>query len=234
MNLKNISLVAILSFVTVSLTAQNFVVPNHTFSHKKTAYITLKSGNEVEGTVKKISRKKGLIEEIMIVSESGKKVKYDPADIQHMYLPPSGFDKLSNALEYMDDATMWSNSDLNADIINKGYAYFEQAEVMVKKKKMTLLMQLLNPSFSGKVQVYHDPFANETASVGIGGIKMAGGDDKSYYVKKGDEVAIRLKKKDYDEHYERLFGDCAEVGAKEKIKWSEFQATVYAYDKECE
>ena len=65
----------------------------------------------------------------------------------------------------------------------------------VKKKKKVLLMQLLNPHFGAKVKVYHDPFANSTASVGVGGFTVAGGDEKSYYVQFGEDTAFKLEKK---------------------------------------
>ncbi len=60
---------------------------------------------------------------------------------------------------------------------------------MVKKKKLTLLLQLLNPGFPNKIKVLFDPYAGETASFGFGSIKLAGGGAKTYYFKKGENVA---------------------------------------------
>ncbi len=49
-------------------------------------------------------------------------------------------------------------------------------------------MQLVNPRFSKVISVYSDPFAKETSSIGIGGLKLAGGIAKSYYLKKGEKM----------------------------------------------
>ena len=96
---------------------------------------------------------------------------------------------------------------MNGDLIGNGYVYFEQSDVRIKKKTETLMLQLLNPHFSNKIRVYHDPLAKETASIGVGGIDVAGGLDKSYYVKT-DDVAVKLKKKDYDDEFPLYFKSC--------------------------
>jgi hypothetical protein len=90
----------------------------------------------------------------------------------------------------------------------------------------------LNASFYSKIKVYHDPFASESMGIAVGGITVAGGLDKSYYIKKSDdELAIRLFKRDYNEMFVTLFGDCPEVmGAYgDNIKWSELETHIYEY-----
>lgn len=189
-------------------------------------------GTSIEGNIKDIDRKKGLIEYVKIKGTDGKKHKLKAEQIKEMYLPPSGFSKFMNSYSFLTDATAWGDTDLNKDIIGKGYAYFENAEVRVKKKTRTLLMQLLNPSFSNNIKVYHDPYAKETASVGVGGMKLAGGDAKSYYIL-NKKVAYKLKKKDYDEEYKLLFKGCDEV-LNNKMKWSQFEESVYTHSKSCQ
>lgn len=146
-----------------------------------------------------------------------------------MYLPPSNYDKLGKATKFLNDATKWNNEKLEQDLLKQGYVYFEYTPVKVKKKTIGMLMQLLNPSFSKAVQVYHDPYANETMSVGIGGVKVAGGNAKSYYIKHtDDEVAVRLKKKHYDDMFETLWGNCDSLKS-EKPDWSELVNDVVKY-----
>lgn len=237
MNLKSIlTLVAV--FLTLSsLSAQVFMPPAEGFSRKKTAYVTLEDGTEVLGTIERLQRKKGLISNIIITdSVSGKEVAYTPDKVKHMYLPQSGLDRFGQGLEFLNDATKWNNDDLDAYRIRDGYAYFEKAEVLVKKKKMTLMMQLLNPSFSGKVQVYHDPMAAETGQVSVGGIGVAGGDDKSFYVKKGDKPAFKLEKKNFEDSFNLLFGDCSSVKKEygKKPKWRDLEMIAYKHATECE
>lgn len=213
--------------------AQQFLTPFYTFSDDKISYVTLKDGKEIQGNIKDLDRKKGLIKKVEIKDLDGKKLKLKPEDISHMYLPPSGLSKLVATMDFLHDAQKWDNKDLNADIIGKGYVYFEQSDVLIKKKKRTMLMQLLNPSFSSVVKVYHDPFAKETASFGVAGVTLAGGHDKSYYIKK-DNVAYLLKKKDYDEEFDLLFKSCPAVKEKfAKVKWSEFANHVFEASQAC-
>lgn len=191
--------------------AQELLSPSFTFSHKKTAYLTLNDGSELTCTIKDIDRKKGLIEEIKIVDGAGKKHKFDPTDIKFMYLPPSGFDKLSKTTSTLTKTSNWTDKKLNNDLLSNGYIYFELADVKIKKKTLKLLVQLLNPSFSSVIKVYHDPYAKETMSLGVGPIDVAGGIAKSYYISKNNEAAFRLKKKDYDEQFIPFWNKCDKV-----------------------
>ncbi len=209
-----------------------------TFSHKKISYITMNDGKEVTGYIKNLDRKKGLIEEVKIKTEAGKVMKIDPSKIKSMYLPQSGWDKFANAMDKVYDAQRWDDKEVKSDIIQKGYAYFEKSDVMIKKKKRTLLLMLLNPHYAGKVKIYHDPFASETVGLGVGGVTMIGGATKSYYIKKGKAVANRVKMKDYTEQFFVLFGDCEGLVAMNKKqghnpKWTELQLHTYTYTTEC-
>jgi hypothetical protein len=235
--MKNSFLLILFLSVTNFLGAQDFLDGAFTFSSKKESYITLQDGKELIGFIDDIDRKKGLIEEITIIDTNKKKITLKPEDVKHMYIAPSGFDKLARADRLMSDATKWNDDkSAHANHIKDGYVFFETVDVMIKKKKMTLLLQLLNPGFARNIKVYFDPYAGETASIGFGGIKVAGGDAKSYYFKKGDNVAFRMEKKNYDEEFENLYGDCPEL-KKTFIKdlgWSRVEKHVFHHSEKCE
>ena len=234
--MKKLMLSLVLIFTLMAQTqAQDLLSPSTSFSHKKTAYITLMDGTEVKCTIKKISRKKGLIQEIKVRNEAGKKVKYKPNEIAYMYLPPSGLDKLGKAMDFLGDAKKWTDEKLEQDLLNQGYVYFEQSDVKLKKKTKSMLMQLLNPGFSVKVKVYHDPWAKETMSLGVGAVKVVGGIAKSYYVKLDtDKAAFRLKKKNYRSEFKLLWKSCPAVKESvNAVKWNEFTKHIITYT-ECE
>ena len=238
MSLKTLLTIATAMAVAFGLHAQDFLTPANTFSHSKTAYITLQDGTTVEGDIKKVKRKKGLIEEVRIKKENGDKEKIKPKDIAYMYLPPSGFDKLDRGMSKAFDIQQWDNEEVESSLMKEGYAYFEQAEVYLKKrkKKRTLLMQLLNPHFASNVKVYHDPFAKKTTSVGVGGFTVAGGNAKSYYVQNSEEPAFRVKKKKYKkDHFGEMWGSCTAVAEKygDDVDWSDLVEHIVAYS-ECE
>ncbi len=232
--IKKIFFIALISAVFSQANAQNLLSPSYGFSHKKTSYVTLIDGKEIKGTIKDLDREKGLIEFVKIKDGNGKKHKLDAEDIKYMYLPPSGLDKLSTAMDFLTDAQKWTDEKLDQDLLNQGYAYFELSNVKVKKKEKQLLMQLLNPEFSKKVKVYHDPYAKETASAGIGGITVAGGKAKSYYIKIGDDAAYKVQKKRYDEEFTPLWNKCKALVKKyTDVKWSELGQHVLDYSN-CE
>lgn len=221
---------------TFMLEAQDFLVGSDRFSSKKISYLFLKDGSEVQGYIKDIDRKKGLIEEIVLKID-GKKSKFKPEDIDYMYLMPSGFDKFAKAYDSAFDLTEEEKDrSVNMGYIKEGYVLFESTEVMIKKKKRNLLLQLVNPGYNSKIRVYHDPLAQESMSAGIGGFKVAGGDKKSFYVKKGDAIAYRLKKKKYDDEWKELFKDCLSIkdSFDGKMKWYDFSKHVFAYTTECD
>ncbi|WMN07718.1 hypothetical protein [Marivirga arenosa] len=228
---KKLLLLALTMLFVGSAFAQKLLSPSFTYSHKKTSYITLKDGTEITGTIKDLDRKKGLIDQIKIEKEDGKKVKLKPEDIKEMYLPQSGLDKVSQAMDAMSDAQKWNNEQIDQDLLDDGYVYFENAMVYYKKKKkMELLMQLLNPTFSKEVKVYHDPMAKQTMSVGVGGVTLAGGLEKSYFVKTNDgEAAYKLKKKDYDEEYEVMWEGCDELMNSTDRAWKDLSKHVVAF-----
>ncbi len=241
MNFKKLILhsaftISCLVVFTISAQAQELMETFSSFSEKKTTYITMDDGTQIQANLKKFKYKKGLIEEIKIKDLSGKKQKIKPEKIKHMYVPISGWAKLGKALDVRDDATRWGKTSLKQDVFEKGYVYFEKSKVKIKKKTRTLLVQLLNPSFSDKVKIYNDPLAKETLNAGIGGIKVAGGHEKSYYIKKGSDVAYRIKKKTYKEEFKLIFEDCPSLV--EKIdanrNWADFVGHIYQYTTDCE
>ncbi len=231
--LKQALLIGAFIGLVIGLQAQSLESPSFTYSHKKVSYITLKDGSTVEGYIKSVSRSKGLIDEIKIETQKGKKVKYKPEDVKFMYLPPSGMDKLAGALDVIYDAQQWVDDTMDSDLLKDGYVYFENAMVQVKKKKSELLMQLLNPGFSKDVKVYHDPLAKESASLGVGGIAVAGGDAKSYYVSKDGATAVKLTKKEYKKtEFAAMWKGCKAITAKfDDVKWTDLTQHILAYSE---
>lgn len=73
----------------------------------------------------------------------------------------------------------------------------------------------------------------ETMAVGFGGINVAGGDAKSYYVKKGDAVAFKLQKT--MKEIENLYGDCPELKKEfaKKLGWSNVEKHIFFYSENC-
>lgn len=225
------------SFLALSLgvNAQSFAVPLDGFSKKKTSYLHMEDGSVSEGLLGGFKRAKGQIETVKMKSESGGKIKVDPAKIKFMYIPPSNLAKIGAAADRVTNVNKWdAPSNIDSELMGEGYVYFEKMTTQIKKKKTEdLMLQMLNASFSSKIKVFYDPFAKETVGLSVGNVTVAGGLDKSYYVYKigTDEVAYRLYKKDYKEQFATLFGDNDEFMAKygDDIKWSKLETHIYEY-----
>ncbi|MBC6998178.1 hypothetical protein [Cytophaga sp. FL35] len=193
------------------------------YSRKKPAYVTLKDGTKIEGHIKDVDRKKGQIHRLKIIEDGKKKVEIQATDIADLYMAPSGLEQLDKQANFFNDATKWGKTDASKHL-SKGYTMYTNQMVSLKNKKKPTeyLMQVVNPKYSQIIQVYTDPFAKQTASIGVGSLKLAGGIAKSYYVKKGEEI-VWLTKSNLDEHFDRLFMDSEEFKSKyegEKFKWS--------------
>jgi hypothetical protein len=228
-----IVLCVLVSSVAMNLYAQQFSNPSNSFSQKKPCYITMKGGSKVEATINKLSYKKSQIDELVVKNDEGKKVKVVPEDIDFMYLPQSAYEKMNQASELLNDAKRWKSNTLDNDKIEKGYVYFESTDVIFGKKTIKLLMQVLNPGFCSKVKVYFDPYATETAAVGIGGVTLAGGDAKSYYFKKGNEAAYKLTKRDYKKEFSEIWSDCPALIEKygNEPKWLDLPMHIVEYSE---
>jgi hypothetical protein len=234
--MKNIISFSLFLLISITCLAQEtyFTDAVEVFSRKKTAYIKLADGTDVEGTINRLKNKRGLVKELRIKLDDGTISTFLPRDIEHMYLPQSSFDKILEASKM--EVTKWGKGDINEEKLKEGYAYFESTEVILSPKKSeVLLLQLVNPAFTNKVKVFFDPFAQETASASVGGVKLAGGHDKSYFLKVGSSPAYKLKKRDYKEKAEEIYGDCKPYWdkIKEDIEWSNFPEQLYMHAGAC-
>lgn len=235
MKSKIILLIVFLGGFMLNLSAQEFIDGSSGFSRKKDSHFILKDGTKITGLLHKWGVKKGLITEITVKTEDGKKTKIEPSKIDHMYLIPSGLDNMARGMKIGTNVNRWkADSGINKGFIEEGYVLFESTEFQIKKKKMQVLGQLVNPGFSSPVKVYFDPFANETMSVGVGGLTVAGGIAKSYYVKKGDGTAVKFTKKEYDKAFETIYDNCVELAKEyEELAWRDFAKHLYFYSTEC-
>ena len=208
---------------------EGFSVP----SPKKTSTIITKDGKTHVGYCRDIDTKKGQIYEITVKdSITDNKVTFKAEDVKEMYVYASGWEKAAKVSKYMSNIRNWGTKSLNKNVTNDRI-YFVNQSVSLKNKKdeKEFLMQLINPEFSQVISVYYDPKAAETGGFYTGSLQLGGGVIKSYYVKKGDEI-IWLKKNEFEDRYDFLFGDNPEFTKKypkNSVKWDFLSFLVYEY-----
>lgn len=217
-----------------ALRAQDFMEKANAFSYSKDAYIYLESGDSIIAPLQLVDFRKGVVSKVK-VRKDGEKKEIDMNAIRKVYLPISAMGKLNSALGQAVKVQKWDKSGTNVNLLNNGYVLFEKIPAIIKGKEEPVLAQLLNPGFADKIQVYADFAAAESNSYGIGGFTLAGGDDLSYYLRKGTSPAERVRRKDLKEKIATYFGDCPALAAQleKNYDWTSLHRYIYQYS-ECQ
>ena len=196
--------------------------------------VTLASGEELRKKLSGGSIINGYLNSVTIKSEDGEKSKFKPEDVTRLSIKASKLAKLSMAAESTTSIKEMTNTNFD-EIINREFIIFETAMRSNKGGKLRL-MQLLNPGFDSVIKVFADPNAKETAGIGIGGVQLTGGADKSYLFVENDEKAVLVKKKSYKKNFDELYSGCSKMVQAfdgEKLKWDDVAGHVFVYDQIC-
>jgi len=234
---KKITMLCLSIMITGFLTAQNFMEPTTGFSTKKITYLTMADGTKMEGQFKQgQTALNGGYKWIYFKPTDGKKKKIQAAEIASMLIPQSKLSKIGEASNFLNDATQWDKDvEINKDAVKEGYCYFETTIIAKKKKEITALRQILNPGYAAKIKVLDNRAGMDGPSASLGGIKVAGGKSRSYFIKVGDAKAIKVSVKKYDELFETLYGTCPEFMEKngQDPKFSDIEKHVFEFSQMC-
>ena len=212
--------------------AQYFIDPSVTMRFKGQGTVTLTNGEVIEGTLGGYSMKKGLVKKLWVTSMDGEKLKLKGDQIQAFAFPPSEYSKVVSAVNGATNITRLGNGASIDEVLDRDMIYFEQGTIP-GRKPLDLMMQLINPGFDSKIKVYHNPRGETNVGTSVGGIPVSATIVKSYYVKK-DGVVMLIERKQYDEQFMELFGDCPELlEAYPNPKWGDFAEHVFYYDQGC-
>jgi len=206
-HLLQVTTLFVLLFSVQMTFGQALITPTFSYSRQKPAYVYLKDGSQIEGIIKGLSRKKGQIATIEIEKNVNVRA-YEANEIDHMYLPSSAINNISNQLNTIDNVQNINKPQSDPNFGKEGYVRLEQMEVNYGKKTYTLMLQLLNPHFEEVVKIYHDPMADETESLQVAGISIAGGVEASYFISFNGEAAYKINQKRYWSTYKELWGKC--------------------------
>lgn len=88
--------------------------------------------------------------------------------------------------------------------VDKEQVYYESKAHPKKEGKLVFMERLMNGS---KIKLYNNPSGGE-GSTSIGGFKL-NENEASYVVVKQDGKPFILKKKNYEDEFDSLFGDCS-------------------------
>ena len=198
------------------------------------AVAKLADGSEVSGKLTAATMINGYLDKFTLKNEAGEKVKLEPEDVVRLSVKASAMAKVAMGASNSSSIKEITSRDFS-EISNREYIIFETAMRANKAGKLRL-MQLLNPGFDTRVKVFADPNAQKTGGLAIGGIRVSGGEDRSFLIVKGDKQAVVVRKSSYRRNFEELYGDCpamVKTFTGEKIQWDDLAAHVFAYDSAC-
>ena len=208
---------------------QQLLPPLERFSTKKQGYLIKNDDTRIDFVLDDLDRKKGLIIKVEGKSIDGKKFSFKADEIKVLAIAPSDWSKFA-AFNQSTTSVVKMKQTKTSDY-NRELVYFYQEEL--KDRKITALMQLLNPDFADKIRIYHDPWAAETMGFGVAGIQITGGIDKSYYFKV-DGITRRYFKREYDDDFKKLFGSCSALMTKYKdFAWRDIPTHLFFFETEC-
>ncbi len=237
--MRNLTILLLVCCAVASGNSQGFVTPleedDFTVLYNQPCTAMLVSGDELIGKFVGGSGSNGYLNTVTLKLESGEKRKLKPEEIKKLTIKTSGLAKLELITESTESVKAATNTNFD-EIINREYFIFETALSHNKEGKIRLL-QLLNPGFDSKIKVYVDPNAHETMGIGLAGVKLTGGKDKSLLFVSDGMKAIKVKKSDYKESFVELYSKCPkmlEVFAGENLKWQDVAGHVFVYDQICQ
>lgn len=196
--------------------------------------VNLADGRELTGRLTSASLINGYLDRFTIKNEAGEKLKLEPEDVIRLSVKASATAKISMAATSAASIKAMSNRDFN-EIKNREYIIFETAMRHNKAGKIRL-MQLLNPGFDSKIKVFANPNAQKTSGLSVSGIRVTGGEDRSFLLVRGEEKAMMVRKISYRKEFGEIFGDCPAMLKQfegDKIMWDDLAGHVFVYDASC-
>lgn len=233
--MKNVALSTILLLAaTISSFGQAFISAVSEFQPSNNCKMELLDGTIVEGKVSMVTISNGYISSLSLKEADGVKHKHKAAEIKQFKVKMGFLAKLDAAAEASSSISEMISADFN-EILEREYIIYKQA-LLPKKKDKYRLLQLVNPGFDAKIQVYDDPGGKETGGLSSGSFQLSGGKDKSYLVVVDGKKSVKVKKGSYKKDFPELYGGCNEfldtVKPRKPNFW-DMAAHVFAYDQLC-
>lgn len=235
LRITTILILSIIFGTSLNLTAQQFLTPVNSLTGD--AKVVTKDGEVIEGDIRTaLFSGKGLKSFRIKDAETGEKTRFKAEEVESLRIKMDAWAKFATKMEQTSSVQRIAEADFD-EAVDREYIYYHSVKWPNKKNKY-ILSQLLNAGFDSKIKVYDYPAGKKTASVGIGGMDIAGGNAKEYVVKIGDqeETYMALKRKYDKEYFDMFFGDCEKLTSLDKNdkEWDEFAAHVFIYETECE
>lgn len=229
--MKQIISALVMLFISQISIAQDFLTPVEALSGKTLTQVTTVDGKTIYGKITYYTLEaRGLGNFRIKDSATDEVVKFTPETVKTVRVKMD----FANRMETIEKTSMLkllSSKSKSKEVSGREYITFNQVTYPEKKDKI-LLLQLLNPDFSSKIQVY-DHKVGGKSSTSILGIETELNEAKSYIIVI-DGVASFVEKKKYKtDYFDKLFASCPELMAmpEKEVSFSDFAKHVSIFDK---
>ncbi len=224
-------LIAILLLGLGSVKAQDFVEPFTNFVSLKECYVVTNEGDTIVGIMRGVTQSKGYITRLSLTDEFDKVHKFKAEDVKRFAIKPSGFAKGLSALDKITSVRHVLKTR-KKDMINREWVFFD-AQPKPRSKNKVALLQLLNPGFDQHIKVYDHINGSKSMPIKIKKVKLVGGEERTFWVVKGDSKPEIVRKASFKKSFGKLFSDSSEVvrNADRRPKFKNFAAYIHAYNE---
>lgn len=197
--------------------------------------VKLQDGSTLRGKLVAGNLMNGYLTKTTFKLDDGENRKLRADEVLRLSVKANTLVKLAMLSEASSSVKEFSKTD-RQKVLRRDSVIFERALKPTENDKYAL-MQLLNPGFDNKLQVFIDPQARRTTEFGLNDVTLTGGENRVYLFVKKEHKAFRVKKNSYRQHFDDIFGDCPMLLAEwptEQAAWKDVAAHVYFYDIVCD
>ena len=227
--MKKIGLASLLFLGAVfNVTGQTFISAVSQFQAGNGCVLELLDGTIINGKVGSATIAFGYLSSLTVKDEAGVKHKHKAETIKEFKMKMGFMAKMDAAAEGSSSIGEMFDTDYS-EIIEREYIIYRQA-LLPKKKDKYRLLQLVNPGFDSKIQVFDDPGGKESKGL------IGGGKEKSYLVVLHGKKSVEVKKGNYKKDFPDIYGDCKSFMGTidgKKPKFWDMAGHVFAYDQLC-
>lgn len=210
------------------LNAQQLQQPLEQIPFSNKGYVLLKTGDVVEGTIRSTTSGRG-INQVKLEDESGATHALAAREIQEFAVAMNGATRLQYAMERGSSVKKLLSRD-QPTAKPKDYVIYRNTSINGEKE---LLLQLLNPDFDSVFEVFYDPFARKTTALEGELITWTGDKHRAYFISKNGGPLVKVKKGNYKQAFETLFGDCPQLTDIKKPKLMDLENHILYYQNYC-
>lgn len=237
MKMKTLLSIALTLFVGVTFVSAQKFMPEFPQKWGRTTYVVKNDDTKVWGkSTSGVVGPNGMTALTLKDTVSGEKMKFKIKDIKEVGISSKGgmgklskLENMTTAMESTGSISEMARTDYKS-VLKADYFIYRR---VVDKKGKPRILQLLNPGFETRMQVYVDPKANENSGGGLMNTMSAGQAESYYVTKAGSSYGIYVRNKKYKKEMVLVFDDCPAMMDEFKPKFSEFASHVFYYENEC-